>query len=418
MTLGQITDEGVARLRERIGIPVPNPLPPHYLCPTEDAFRHVAVSYGDDRPLWHDKSYAAATRWGTPIASPAMTGGDTLVGEDEVTAVPDHLAAAMKGDPLRGVHAFYAGSMREWWAPLRAGERVLRRNALVSVLDKPSSFAGRAIHEWTAHVFGTSTGVLLGAQCRNMIRSERSAARSRKRYTAVEPAIWTAEQLAEIDAAYARECPRGNEPRWWEDVAVGDELPSLAKGPLTITDMVCWHVGMGMGMYGVQPLRLAWKNRQRIPRFYSPNAQGVPDTEQRVHWDPEAARRAGNPTTFDYGRMRETWLIHCCTDWMGDDAWLWKLDCEFRLFNYVGDMHWITGRVVRHYLAEGGRPAVDLELAAVNQRGEITAPGHATILLPSHEHGPVRLPDPPGAATDLAGVISALSDNFPAPEPT
>ena len=51
---------------------------------------------------------------------------------------------------------------------------------------------------------------------------------------------------------------------------------------------------------------------------------------QRVHWDPEFARRSGNPTTFDYGRMRETWLIHLCTDWMGDDAWLWKLDCEFR----------------------------------------------------------------------------------------
>ena len=54
---------------------------------------------------------------------------------------------------------------------------------------------------------------------------------------------------------------------------------------------------------------------------------------QRVHWDPEYARRAGNPTTFDYGRMRETWLIHLCTDWMGDDAWLWRLDCEFRKFN-------------------------------------------------------------------------------------
>ena len=51
---------------------------------------------------------------------------------------------------------------------------------------------------------------------------------------------------------------------------------------------------------------------------------------QRVHWDPEWARRAGNPTTYDYGRMRETWLIHLCTDWMGDDAWLWKLECEFR----------------------------------------------------------------------------------------
>ena len=67
---------------------------------------------------------------------------------------------------------------------------------------------------------------------------------------------------------------------------------------------------------------------------------------QRVHWDPEFARRSGNPTTFDYGRMRETWLIHLCTDWMGDDAWLWKLDCEFRLFNYVGDTQWLRGTVV------------------------------------------------------------------------
>ena len=26
----------------------------------------------------------------------------------------------------------------------------------------------------------------------------------------------------------------------------------MVKGPLTVTDMVCWHVGMGMGLYGVQ----------------------------------------------------------------------------------------------------------------------------------------------------------------------
>ncbi len=134
---------------------------------------------------------------------------------------------------------------------------------------------------------------------------------------------------------------------------------------------------------------------------------------QRVHWDPEFARRAGNPTTFDYGRMRETWLIHLCTDWMGDDAWLWKLDCEFRKFNYVGDTQWLSGTVTRQYLAEGDRPAVDLELAAVNQRGELTTPGHATILLPSREHGPVRLPDPPGGATDLQGAARGHQRQVP-----
>ena len=58
----------------------------------------------------------------------------------------------MKGDPLRGVHAFYAASAREWWAPLYPLHRRIRRNALVAALDKPSEFAGRAIHEWTAQV--------------------------------------------------------------------------------------------------------------------------------------------------------------------------------------------------------------------------------------------------------------------------
>ena len=55
-----ITDEAVARLRARIGIAEPHPQPPHYLCPNEDAFRHVAEAYGDDNPLWWDPTYAAA----------------------------------------------------------------------------------------------------------------------------------------------------------------------------------------------------------------------------------------------------------------------------------------------------------------------------------------------------------------------
>ena len=86
----------------------------------------------------------------------------------------------------------------------------------------------------------------------------------------------------------------------------------------------------------------------------------------------------------------------------------------------MGDTQWLGGRVVRKYLAEGDRPAVDLELWARNQRDEVTTPGTATILLPSREHGPVRLPDPPGGATDLrgragrdrGGVQPAMSDTI------
>jgi acyl dehydratase len=413
-----ITDAGVARLRERIGVARPHTNPPHYLVPNEDAFRHVALAYGDDNPLWCDPAYAGKTRWGGPVAPPHLVGGDTLIGEDEVTRLEGATRELMKGDPLGGVHAFYSGSFREWWNPLRPGTRVTRRNALVGVHDKVGDFAGRAVHEWSAEVFAEAGGPVLAAQYRLMIRAEREKATSRKKNDAIEIEPYTDEQLAEIDAHLAGEADRrrGAEPRWWEDVDEGDALDPLVKGPMRVTDMVVWHTGMGMGLYGVAALRLGYQQRQRMPRFFKPDALNIPDVQQRVHWDAEWAHDAGNPAVYDYGRMRETWLIHLCTDWMGDDAWLWKLDCQFRRFNYVGDTHWMRGCVTRKYLTDDGRPAVDLDISGENQRGETTTPGHATILLPSHEHGPVRLPEPPGGATTCQQALDALADRFAAEE--
>jgi acyl dehydratase len=411
---GRITDEGVAALRARIGVPQLYPASAHYRRPNEDAFRHVAISYGDDNPLWCDPDYAAASRWKGPIAPPPLIGGDSLIGEDRLTEAEIAGQRELRGDPLRGVHAFYGASEREWWAPLPPDRQVLRRTALVGVLDKPSEFGSRGIQEWTAQAFQTAGGTLLGAQYRMMFRTEREKARERKKYDAIEPAVWDESAIAELEAGYAAEKPRGALPRFWEDVAEGDKVGPLVKGPLTVTDMVCWHVGMGMGMYNVAPLRLGYQNRKRIPRFYHPDELGVPDAMQRVHWDPAFARKSGNPTTYDYGRMREAWLIHACTDWMGDDAWLWRLRVEFRQFNYVGDVQWAEGEVVRKYLADGDSPAVDLELRTRNQRDAVTSPATATVLLPSRQHGPVRLPRAPGRAATLEAAFDAVIDRFSA----
>ena len=413
-----ITDEGVARLRERIGIARPHTNPPHYRFPNEDAFRHVAEAYGDDNPLWCDPAYGAATRWAGPIAPPHLVGGDTLIGEDEVTALEGDTKALMKGDPLGGVHAFYSGSFREWWNPLRPGVRVTRRNALVGVHDKVGEFAGRTVHEWSAEVFAVAGGPVLSGQYRLMIRAERDRASERKTNDEVLITAYTDEEIDSIGAAVdgERARRRGAEPRWWEDVDEGDELPPLVKGPMRVTDMIVWHTGMGMGLYGVAALRLGHDQRRRMPRFFKPDDLNIPDVQQRVHWDPEWARRAGNPACYDYGRMRETWLIHLCTDWMGDAAWLWKLDCQFRKFNYVGDTHWVRGKVTRKYLVGEDRPAVDLDVWGENQRGETTTPGHATVLLPSREHGEIRLPPPPGGATTCQEALDALSERFAAEE--
>ena len=76
---------------------------------------------------------------------------------------------------------------------------------------------------------------------------------------------------------------------------------------------------------------------------------------------------------------------------MGDDAWLWKLDCEFHRFGYVGDTHWMRGRVTRRYLA-GGENRRSTSKSGVKTNGAKQR-ARATVLLPSREHGPLQLPN-------------------------
>jgi hypothetical protein len=91
---------------------------------------------------------------------------------------------------------------------------------------------------------------------------------------------------------------------------------------------------------------------------------------------------------------------------------------EFRQFNYVGDVQWLGGTVVRKHVVEGtdGRrhAAVDLDLWARNQRDVITTPGTATVLLPSREFGPVQMPEPVGEAADLSDALTASVERFEA----
>ena len=156
---GRITEDGVARLRARIGVPEPHPMPPHYREPNTDAFRNVAIAYGDDNPLWCDPDYADGTRGVGRSPRRCWSAATRSIGEDEVTEVADEHQALMKGDPLRGVHAFYARQRpRVVGAAAARAAACARRNALVGVLDKPSEFAERAVHEWTGQVFRDDDG--------------------------------------------------------------------------------------------------------------------------------------------------------------------------------------------------------------------------------------------------------------------
>jgi acyl dehydratase len=404
-TFGVLTDAGIARSRKRLGVPAPQHNPPHNLEVTQDGSRHFAYGYGDDNPLYCDPDYAAKTRWGKLIAPPTFL---YTMGEDAAPKPDAETKAILKGDPFAGLGSYQAVMEYEWWRPLFLGERCKVLQTQVGVQPKLSSFGGRTAHITHDYLYANGEGEMHAVRRGTWINAERHTSRARAKET-LELTPYTPEQLAEIDAAYEAESRRGAEPRYWEDVTIGEEIQPHVKGPWTTTDVVRWHVGWGLQLTPPGAFAMSYKIRKKAPGLYPPNQLNIPDTVQRLHWEIARAQELGLPTAYDYGAMRETWLVHALTDWMGDDGWLWKMRCEHRKFNYTGDTLWVRGKVVDKR-QEDGRNEIYIELECVNQRGENTTPGTAVVLLPSRENGPVELPEPP--APSLEGMVAHELDRF------
>jgi acyl dehydratase len=403
---GVLTDEAFERSRERIGIPL-RTQPPHITEVNADATRHFAYGYGDDNPLYCDPGYGKNTRWGGLIAPPNFT---YCMGESARPTPTERQRQALKGDPFAGLGSYQAAMEFEYYRPLLAGDRCSVLRAQVGVQDKPSRFGGRTAHVTHDFLYANGNGQVVTIQRGTWINAERHTSKDRAaEHTEKQPVTfepYTDEQIAEIDAAYDAEIRRGALTRYFEDVEVGEEIQPRVKGPLVVTDLVVWHIGWGMQLTPPGAFAVARKVRRKAPGLYPPNARNIPDTVQRLHWDPARAAELGIEMNYDYGAMRETWLTHALTDWMGDDGWLLRLRCQHRRFNFIGDTTWIRGTVVDKVQVDG-RNEVHLEVGCWNQRGEQTTPGRAVVLLPTRERA-VELPAPPADSLDeiLAAEIA------------
>jgi acyl dehydratase len=350
-----ITPEGLAELRARIGKPVPRP-EPYVEVATRDAIRHWAHGIGDRNPFWLERGIAPPT----------------------ILFAMDRIVSGYVGG-LPGIHAMYAGTDFRWRAPIRENDRVVGESVLKDLVEKPSAFARRAIQQIYRTTFRNQRGEVVCEADSWCFRTERDTARERGKYKAVERPRYAPDEIERIRRAYRDEQIRGAEPRWWEDVEVGERLPAVCKGPLTVTSVIAFLQGWG-SLY-VRAHGLAFDLFERHPALGIPNDFGVPEPPERVHWDEPFARAVGVPGAYDYGPERVAWLGHAVTNWMGDAGELRRLNVQVRRHNLIGDTTWCRGTVTGK-AEDNGAALVHLALSAVNQRGETTAQGTATVALP------------------------------------
>ncbi len=136
---------------------------------------------------------------------------------------------------------------------------------------------------------------------------------------------------------------------YFEDVSIGDEVPAFERK----TDFMNWN------------------------RYAAVNDEFV-----FLHMDDEVGKAAGQGAAFGMGNLRWAYVLNALRNWIGDDARVRELSMQFRAINHKNDVL-TTVATVKQKRVEDGEHLVDLEINVRNQDGVMTAPGHATVVIPA-----------------------------------
>jgi acyl dehydratase len=115
-------------------------------------------------------------------------------------------------------------------------------------------------------------------------------------------------------------------------------------------------------------------------RYAAVNDEFIP-----IHMDDAAGRAAGNDEgAFGMGNLRLAYLVNMLRAWIGDDGEIVSLTAKYRAMNRKGDELRCVGEITGKEVVDGpnGRQTlVHLKVDVVNQNGESTTPGEATVAL-------------------------------------
>lgn len=324
---------------------------------------------GDDNPLWIDRDYAQATAFGGLIAPPSF--------------IFACLASIQFG--WAGLGGFHAETKLEFYKVIREGDKITPR-VYFDGFDGPSesSFAGRRIKDYIRQEYYNQNDELVAKFICSRMRFERGEMQSRRDSRKIElPHPWTDAELEAIENDILAEVPRGAEPRYWDDVQVGDEISILTKGPIGLTDEIAFVAAGAAPIPRLAAHRVSLKKYRKHPKwaFRDPKTNAL-EPVYSVHYNDYAASLQGAQIAYDVGIQRTCWQIQSLTDWMGDTGILKSADSQYRAHVYLSDVVRLGGRVEAKEIDENGEHIVRLTTWAHNQRGDNCMPGTAVIALP------------------------------------
>ena len=339
---------------------------------------------GDENPLYRDPNYGAASAHSTMLAPPTF-----------VLAVrtPTSAAALYQGD-YEGLLPLLTGADLEWTDDIRLGDRI-DADLRVGAVRQGPEWKGRQ----TAQVESEATYRKLGgsrpfARARGTTTLYPVKRGGEERFVDREIYSYSDDEVHQLERELdAESAPRGGRPRTWRDVKPGDALPTLVKGPLTLSDLMTWAVAEA------KPIKLGGLIYKEV--VANPGRMRTNPSTNWPYWDAEheaedlqSCRDAGFAGPYGRGAMRVALAGHLITHWMGDEGFLRRLSVQLPHPFMYGDVMRLGGTVSDSYTQRlGGQVyhAVEVTLSGVNQLGETVLSGEAVVYLPDPGK-PVVLP--------------------------
>ena len=353
---------------------------------TLDTIRHYVWGVGDNNPLYCDEQYGKNGPYGDVIAPPSFLYS---------------IWSAAMGIGFTGLQPIYGGTKWVYNDVVRRGDRFQAEGRVGPLKVLTGRTASRFVMQTALCDYVRSDGKVVARSEGRTFRIPRGEAEGGLSYEPRPAHTYTAEELEDIRLQAISEPRRGSEPRFWEDVEVGEVVPPVVKGPIELMTMTAYYAGLP-GSPATKSCEMSWLYRtwarespEKLPNNYDYNFYSESVAPSLGHQEADVAHQIGMPGAYNNGAQKTAWMAHGLLNWMSDYGFLAEIESRLRRPDIFGDTVWCRATV-------SGKPepgVVELELSTDNQFGDVTATGRAVVRLPQRDGTPAHenVPVPVGS---------------------
>ncbi len=298
-------------------------------------------------------------------------------------------------------HLIFGGD--EWWfhgPRIYGGDMLVNERVPLDYVVKETKFAGPTCFQRGDNKYYNQQGDLIATQRSTAIRYRADAAREMGSLDATEDPEWSDEQLMQLEDQKFEWIKMlhdlGHGKRWWDDVKIGDRLPTRIIGPHSIASFTTeWRSYLFTIWCGVHRRTdldmealgftddMAGKEQDPILEKENPElTDGAYIGPSRGHLFPRWARYIGMPRAYGYGASMGAWILDYFAGWAGEWGQVVHSNCSYRGPAFTGDITIMNAEVVDRMVDDRGRNLVQVDFKMTNQLGTTMATAKAEIELP------------------------------------